>query len=122
MWTYPALANHATPLLLYVANAFYYGGALGLVGWRVVRRWGARGLLVFVLLFGLFGVTRDYAYSLTSGMIAFGQGPLPLVADFLAYSSGSLLVQLLMRWFMGPAASDPLRPPRTSRRIPRTQV
>ena len=86
----------------------FYGAALGLVGWRVVRRWDTRGLVVFLMVLALFGVTRDYLYSLTTSLIVFGPGPLPLIADLFAYVSAGALVQLLMVWIAGTPRSDRL--------------
>jgi len=46
-------------------------------------------------------VTRDYAYNLTTQLIGFGPGPIPLLADLFAYASAAVVVQLLMRWMWG---------------------
>ena len=107
-WHYPSVAAASAPLAWYVAAALGYGAAFGLVGWRVIRRWEMRGLLVFLLLFALFGVARDYGYSVTTQFILFGPGPIPLLADLFAYGSAAAVVQLLMRWIVGSARSDAL--------------
>ncbi len=107
-WHYPSVSAASAPLAWYVAAALWYGAALGLVGWRVIRRWATPGLLAFLALFALFGVARDYAYSVTTRLIVFGPGPIPLLADLLAYASAAVVVQLLMRWIVGPAQSDAL--------------
>lgn len=107
-WHYPSVTATSAPLAWYVAAALWYGAALGLVGWRVIRRWATPGLIVFLILFSLFGVARDYAYSVTTRLIVFGPGPIPLLADLFAYGSGAAVVQLLMRWLVGPAQSDSL--------------
>jgi len=107
-WHYPAVTTGNAPLAWYVAAALWYGAGLGLVGWRVIRRYGRRGLVVYLVLFSLFGLARDYLYSTISGLIAFGKGPVPLVADFFAYASAAALVQLLMYWIVGPPQSDRL--------------
>jgi hypothetical protein len=107
-WRYPSVTGGNAPLAWYVAAALGYGAAFGLVGWRVVRRWEMRGLLVFILLFALFGVARDYGYSTTTHFIIFGPGPIPLLADLLSYGSAAAVVQLLMRWIVGSARSDAL--------------
>ena len=105
-WRYPSVTGGNAPLAWYVAAALGYGAAFGLVGWRVIRRWEMRGLLVFVLSFAIFGVARDYGYSTTTHFIIFGPGPIPLLADLLSYGSAAAVVQLLMRWIVGSARSD----------------
>lgn len=107
-WHYPSVTAPSAPLAWYVAAALWYGAALGLVGWRVIRRWAMPGLAAFVVLFALFGVARDYTYSVTTRLIVFGPGPIPLLADLFAYASGAAVVQLLMRWIVGRAQSDAL--------------
>jgi hypothetical protein len=78
------------------------------VGWRVIRRFGRRGLAGFLIGFAVFGVSRDYLYSVTTGLIVFGRGLVPLIADMFAYATAALLVQILMYWIVGPSGSDPL--------------
>jgi len=107
-WRYPSVGTANAPLAWYIAAAVWYGAALGLVGWRVMRRFGARGLVAFVPAFALFGLTRDYLYSVTTGLIVFGEGAVPLLADWSAYALAAALVQLLMYWTAGPPRSDPL--------------
>lgn len=107
-WFYPVVKAASAPVAWYIAGALGYGAAFGLVGWRVIRRWKGRGLVCFLLLFALFGVTRDYAYSVFTKFIVFGPGPLPLLADYFAYVSAAAVVQLLMRLIVGPARSDQL--------------
>jgi len=107
-WHYPSVTTASAPIAWYIAAALWYGAALGLVGWRVMRRFGTRGLVVFVPAFALFGLTRDYLYSITTGLIVFGEGAVPLLADWTAYGPAAALVQLLMYWTAGPPRSDPL--------------
>ncbi len=95
-WYYPTIPNRHAPLAWYIAAALFYGAALGLVGWRIIRRFGRRGLVAFLILFGLFGLLRDSLYSLTTGLIAFGPGLLLRLADYLAYASCATIAQLLM--------------------------
>jgi hypothetical protein len=120
LWHYPAVTGASAPLAWYVAAALWYGAALGLIGWRVIRHWEMPGLFAFVVLFALFGVARDYAYHLTTQLIVFGPGPLPLLADLFAYSSAAVVVQLLMRWIVGPAKSDALARTPKSGTIPKS--
>jgi len=107
-WHYPSVVTGSAPLAWYIAAALFYGAGLGLIGWRMIRRFGGRGLLAFLVLLALFGVARDYFYSVAAQLIAFGPGPAPLIADGVAYASAAVLVQILMYWIAGPPASDPL--------------
>jgi hypothetical protein len=107
-WHYPSVVAASAPFAWYVAAALGYGAAFGLIGWRVTRRWKMRGLLAFLLLFALFGAARDYGYSVTTQFIVFSPGLVPLLADLFAYGSAAAVVQLLMRWIVGPAQSDTL--------------
>jgi hypothetical protein len=99
--------GHA-PFAWYIAAALFYGAALGLIGWRVIRRFGWRGLIGFLVAIALFGVARDYMYSLTTKLIVFGPGLMPLFAVLFAYASAAMVVQLLMVWIAGPPRSDRL--------------
>jgi uncharacterized membrane protein len=109
LWRYPSMPGEAPgPFGWYIAAALLYGAALGLVGWRVIRRYGRRGLIGFLLALAAFGVTRDYIFSRTMGGIVFGPGLLPVLADLFAYASPAAVVQLVMYWISGPAGSDPL--------------
>ncbi len=107
-WHYPSVTTGNAPLPWYIAAALWYGAALGLVGWRMIRGFGRRGLVAFLAGFALFGVTRDYLYSVATGLIVFGPGPVPLIADLFAYASGAAIVQLLMYRMVGSPRADPL--------------
>jgi hypothetical protein len=58
-WHYPFTTAPTAALPLYLAGGLFYGSALGLIGWRVTRRFGLRGVLVFLVLFTLYGMARD---------------------------------------------------------------
>ena len=107
-WHYPSVTSGQAPLAWYISAALWYGAALGLVGWRVIRRFGKAGLVAFLIGFALMGTTRDYLHSVTTRLIVFGSGPVPLIADLFAYASGAAVVQLCMYWIAGPPKSDPL--------------
>lgn len=107
-WRYPSVTSGSAPLVWYIAAALFYGAGLGLIGWRVIRRFGRPGLIAFLAGLGLFGVARDYFYSVTAQLIVFGPGLLPYFGDGFAYASAAVLVQMLMFWIAGPPASDRL--------------
>lgn len=65
-------------------------------------------MAAFLAGLALFGVTHDYLYSVTAGLIRFGPGLVPLIADLVGYASGGALVQLLLYWIAGSPRSDRL--------------
>ena len=79
----------------------------------MTRRFGLRGLLVFLALFTLYGSLRDFggAAATHHTYIIFGSGMAPVLADAASWLIDQALAQLLMRLVAGPAASDPLARP-----------
>jgi hypothetical protein len=57
------LQPHNGPLMYYVLTGIFYGAGIALLGWRVNRRFGLKGLILFILLFGVYGVIRDFTVS-----------------------------------------------------------
>lgn len=109
LWRYVSMpVGSPGPFIWYIDAALFYGAGLGLIGWRIIRRYGRRGLIGFLIGFAIFGVTRDYIMSMTMGGIEFGPGPLPVLADLFSYASPQAVVQLVMYWIAGPANADPL--------------
>jgi hypothetical protein len=82
-WHYPFTTAPYAALPLYLADGLFYGAAVGLIGWRVTRRSGRRGLLVFVALFTLYGMVRDFggAAATHNAYLIFGAGLVPVLAD-----------------------------------------
>jgi len=81
-WSYPTagVSGHA-PLLWYGAGGLSAAG-VSLIGWRVTRRFGARGAVAFLALFAGYCVLRDQRVAAAPGaVIAFGPGAVPLLAD-----------------------------------------
>jgi hypothetical protein len=109
-WHYPFTTAPYASLPLYLADGLFYGSAVGLLGWRVNRRFGVRGLLVFLALFTLYGMVRDFggAAATHHAYILFGVGVLPVLADGASWLIDQALAQGLMRLVAGPAAADPL--------------
>jgi hypothetical protein len=112
-WHYPyAPAIARTMLALYVPAGLVAGGAFGLVGWRLIRRFGWRGLAGFLLAWGTWGVIHDVGGSAVfadSNLMVFESGAAPVVADFLNYATCGAFAQLAIRLLAGPADADPLR-------------
>lgn len=108
LWHYPGVPIGSEPIAWYVASALFYGPTLGLVGWRIIRRLRTRGLVLFLICLGTFGVSRDYLYGATTYSIVFGLGLLSTFADFAAYTSAGALVQVLMYLICGSPYADRL--------------
>ena len=107
-WRYPSPSASHGPPAYYITAGLWYGAGVGLIAWRVVRRFDARGLVGFLAAFAPYGVTRDYAGAKGTGLIAFAPGLAPAIADAMAWASGGALVQLVMHLVAGPARADAL--------------
>jgi hypothetical protein len=97
-WWYPG--NGRTRLRaarLVLTGGLAFGGGFGLVGWRVHRRFGSRGLAIFLAAASLYGTIRDWVTSRTiaDGVIVFGAGTLPWMADFAAWFTANGLAQAI---------------------------
>jgi len=98
----------------YFAFIFYAGVAITcspiyLVTWRVARRFGLRGLAVFVAIVSVVGPPRDYLYAATfPKWMVFSRGVAPILADSVTYIGIVLLGHAVMRIVAGPAREDRL--------------
>jgi hypothetical protein len=111
-WWYPAATPRSLgPWYWYAAAGLEYGAGFGLIGWRATRRWGARGLLGFLIGFTLCGMARDYVTTSTVArdIVTFAGGKFPWVTDAIAWFSLGAMAQVVMRLVSGPAISDRLR-------------
>ncbi len=51
------------PVVTYAPVMFWFGAGLGLIGWRMIRNWGAAGELSFFAAFVALGLGRDYCFT-----------------------------------------------------------
>jgi hypothetical protein len=110
-WGYPSFTAANMVWLLYPPSGLVAGGAFGLIGWRVARRYGSKGLLFFLALWTLWGVIHDYGGAImmkSSSLMVFGPGSLPVLANALLYASCQSIAQLMLRLIGGPYRSDHL--------------
>lgn len=111
-WIYPFAPTWVDTVTLYIPAGLVAGGAFGLAGWRAIRRWpDGRGLALFLLVWGVWGVIHDYGGALlmqASNLLTFGPGPAPFIALFLTYLTCGALAQLVIRFIAGPANADSL--------------
>jgi hypothetical protein len=106
-WHYLFTTDTHAPLLIYLGDLIYgTGGAL--IGWRIQRRFGIPGLLLFVVLLSVYGLLRDLGYATFTHLFAYGRGVIPLIADLLTWATLYLLALLTMRLIAGPANADRL--------------
>ena len=105
-----------TPIFL---SLFYLGLAISvapiyLVTWRIARRFGWRGLAVFIGVVTIIGPPRDYMYAtMFPEWMVFAPGVVPVLADAAAYFGIVAIGHAVMRLIAGPASEDPLARPTT---------
>lgn len=98
----------------YFIPLFYLGLLISLtpiylVTWRVVRRFGWRGLAVFVSVVAIIGPPRDYLIAATfPKWMVFAPGVAPILADGATYVSIVVVGHAVMRLIAGPAGKDQL--------------
>jgi hypothetical protein len=111
-WVLPFASSWFDTLPDYIPGGLVNGGAFGLIGWRVIRRWpGGRDLIGFLLAWGVLGVLHDYGGLAATGatnMLTFEPGFAPVAADFLTYTTCGALAQFAMGRVAGPARADRL--------------
>ncbi len=109
-WSYPAwLGTGRAPLTLYVLAGIAGGGAMGLVGWRIMRRWGKKGFVGYLLFWAVYALVHDYAGSkafASSQLMVFGPGLIPIIAIVLWYVTGNATTLLAIRLVGGPVEAD----------------
>ena len=107
--THPA---YASPWF-YVTAGLGYGAVASLIGWRIDRRFGRRGVLIFLACVAAFGLLRDFlltAAANASGihLLVLAPGPLTVLADALCWVGCVGIALLVMRLVAGPARRDRL--------------
>ena len=98
----------------YFLPLFYLGLSISLmpiypVTWRVARRFGWRGLTVFIGIVTVIGPPRDYLIiSMFPEWMVFAPGIAPILADAATYAGMVALGHAVMRLIAGPAREDRL--------------
>ena len=107
-WRYPSVEQPYGPIALYPLVVVVFA-LLDLIGWRVMRRFGWRGLMVFLALLTTLGVARDFLIAeQLLGIIVFARGIATVVVDAAIWLGIEVLALTAMRLVAGPAAADPL--------------
>jgi hypothetical protein len=69
-------------------------------------------VVVFLVVLALYGTARDWVLTMAiPGVIEFGRGPLPRMADFTAWFSSGGLGTAVQTTLRGNPRLDRLRPP-----------
>jgi hypothetical protein len=98
----------------YFVTLFYLGLAIScspiyLVTWRLARRFGWRGLVVFTCAVAIIGPPRDYLYAAKyPAWMVFAPGIAPILADAVAYIGIVVIGHAVMRLIAGPSGADRL--------------
>lgn len=101
-----------TPVFL---PLFYLGLAISvtpiyLVTWRLARRFGGRGLAVFIGVVAVIGPPRDYFYaSVFPAWMVFAPGIAPILADSVTYLGIVATGHAVMSLVAGRSREDRLR-------------
>ena len=98
----------------YFLTLFYLGLSISLmpiylVTWRVARRFGWRGLAVFIGIVTIIGPPRDYLIAaMFPKWMVFAHGVGPILADGVTYAGFVVVGHAVMRIIAGPAREDRL--------------
>lgn len=112
LWRCPSDDTGYGPLAMYPALVLVFA-ILSLIGWRVTRRFGWRGEVVFLAVVAVLGTIRDYKIAeLATRIIVFTPGITTVLVDLVAWSGLTALAHGAMRLIAGPAAADRLARPR----------
>ncbi len=108
-WSYPSTDDVLATLALALSVAFVFGGAAGLISWRMMRSMGWSGVATFFAGFVGLGVLRDHLLATNTSLMLFGDGPMPQIMGAAGYLTLALAVQIAMLAMAGPPRRDELR-------------
>jgi hypothetical protein len=107
-WKVPFASTPYFAFILYVGLAITCS-PIYVVTWRVARRFGWRGLAVFVAIVAVVGPPRDYLYAaMFPQWMVFSPGVAPILADSATYIGIVVVGHAVMRLVSGPARADRL--------------
>jgi len=107
-WRLPATGAPYFFFLLWLGFAVS-GAPSYLLLWRIVRRFGSRGLAISVLAVAIIGPPRDYwIVTMFPKWMTFGPGLAPIFADATVYILFVLVGYAVMRLVAGPDKADAL--------------
>lgn len=105
-WSYPSDDTPIGPLAMYPVIVVVFA-FLALIGWIVSRRFGWRGLTVFLGVLAVVGALRDYFIAgKIMGLIVFAPGAFIAIIDGFLWAGLASLAITVMRLISGPARID----------------
>jgi hypothetical protein len=108
LWRVPIIWTPYFVVLFYLAFAVS-ATPIYLVTWRLARRFGWRGLAVFIGIVTLIGPPRDYLFATTfPHWMVFAPGITPILADAATYVGIVAIGHAVMRMIAGPSSEDRL--------------
>jgi hypothetical protein len=111
-WRYTADDTPIGPVGMYPLIVVVFA-FLGLIGWIVSRRFGWRGLIIFLGTLAVVGTLRDYFVAAKlMGLVVFAPGVFLAIIDGFLWAGLTALAIAVMRLVSGPAGTD-----RPARRI-----
>ena len=122
-WSYPGYGTTGSlpmPVAIYIFSGLTFA-CFGLVGWRIIRRWGWKGLLTFLAAWSLWGFTLDHVGTSlfsSSRLMVISPGVVPAITDFFVYTTCMAAVLLAIRMIGGLFRADSLARTQKSAIIP----
>src|SRR5215813_1390028 len=89
LWSYPSCGSPPhPPLAIYLGQALFFVGTIALIGWRVQRRFGTRGIVKLTALVCTLGLVRDLSVAAAlPNLLRFGDMPASAIADVVAWAA-----------------------------------
>lgn len=107
-WRYPSVDQPYGPVAIYPLVVVVFTG-VALIGWRIMRRFGWAGELIFLAILTTLAVLRDFLVAeKVLGIIVFAPGITTVLVDAAIWVGMVALAQAMMWFVAGPAAADPL--------------
>jgi hypothetical protein len=107
-WRYPSVNEPYGPIMLYPLVVVVFA-LIGLIGWRIMRRFGWPGWIAFVVALTAIGVVRDFLVAeRVLGIIVLAPGVATVLVDAAIWVATVALAHTVMRLVAGPAGTDRL--------------
>jgi hypothetical protein len=108
-WWHIPFASTASFLPLFYAGLAISLTPIYLVTWRLARRFGWRGPVMFIGIVAVIGPPRDYLIAATfPKWMVFAPGVIPILADAATYVGMVAAGHAMMRFIAGSAREDQL--------------